>query len=302
MKGSSKLVVTVTGEDLSSLMGLHGVHRATLPRNDAGPARADDPGQVCRLRGDPRRRAGGRAGYPRPDREDPDPERDRPGIHPATGQGVGYVFYIEPGPVPGTSQAYWGPQVRIGIPQPRLNVNMDAWTNVDSLSSGTSRSPRCCRSCSSRTRSTRVDLPDPDPVGESAQPAAGVAVPIPQQVEDMDDTANLTPAEALMRGMARAVETADVVTGEWHARCRCGTGRSCRPAARRGARRRAGLRRPALRREHAPTSIKLGEYKQSFTLKRNALISTSPVVRRPVPYWEAVHGDKGNSSANIAAR
>ena len=46
---------------------------------------------------------------------------------------AGYVFYVTPGPVPGTSQAYWGPQVRIGIPQPALNVNMDAWTNVESL-------------------------------------------------------------------------------------------------------------------------------------------------------------------------
>ncbi len=46
---------------------------------------------------------------------------------------AGYVFYIEPGPAPGTNTAYWGPQVRIGIPQPALNVNMDTWTNVESL-------------------------------------------------------------------------------------------------------------------------------------------------------------------------
>ena len=49
-------------------------------------------------------------------------------------QDVGYVFYLEPGPVPGTSTAYWGPEVKIGVPQPALNVNMDADTNVESLS------------------------------------------------------------------------------------------------------------------------------------------------------------------------
>ena len=46
---------------------------------------------------------------------------------------VGYVFYVEAGPVPGTSIAYWGPEIKVGVPQPALNVNMDAHTNVESL-------------------------------------------------------------------------------------------------------------------------------------------------------------------------
>src|SRR6185312_13683021 len=46
----------------------------------------------------------------------------------------GYVFYLDPGPLPGVSRAYWGPQVKFGIPQPALSVNMDTWTNVESLS------------------------------------------------------------------------------------------------------------------------------------------------------------------------
>ncbi len=48
-------------------------------------------------------------------------------------QEVGYVFYLVPGPLPGVSQAYWGPQMRFGIPQTALNVNLDTWTNVESL-------------------------------------------------------------------------------------------------------------------------------------------------------------------------
>ena len=27
----------------------------------------------------------------------------------------GYVFYIEPGPVPGTNIAYWGPEIKVGV-------------------------------------------------------------------------------------------------------------------------------------------------------------------------------------------
>jgi hypothetical protein len=45
----------------------------------------------------------------------------------------GYVFYIDPGPVPGMSTAYWGPEIKVGLPQPALNINMDAYTNVESL-------------------------------------------------------------------------------------------------------------------------------------------------------------------------
>ena len=46
---------------------------------------------------------------------------------------VGYVFYLDPGPAPGTNMAYWGPQIKVGTPQPALNINMDAHTNVESL-------------------------------------------------------------------------------------------------------------------------------------------------------------------------
>ena len=49
-------------------------------------------------------------------------------------QDAGYVFYLEPGPLPGMSRAYWGPEIRIGIPQPPLTTGMDALTNVEQLS------------------------------------------------------------------------------------------------------------------------------------------------------------------------
>jgi hypothetical protein len=47
---------------------------------------------------------------------------------------AGYEFYVTPGPAPGTNTAYWGPQVRIGIPQPALTVDMDDASNIDTLS------------------------------------------------------------------------------------------------------------------------------------------------------------------------
>ncbi|NEN97260.1 MAG: hypothetical protein F6K50_17525 [Moorea sp. SIO3I7] len=46
----------------------------------------------------------------------------------------GYVFYITPGPAPGTNTAYWGPPKRLGLPQSALSVNMGSNTNVESIS------------------------------------------------------------------------------------------------------------------------------------------------------------------------
>src|SRR5579884_2955394 len=48
-------------------------------------------------------------------------------------QDAGYVFYVDPGPLPGQSIAYFGPDIRIPVPQPSLNINMDALTNVESM-------------------------------------------------------------------------------------------------------------------------------------------------------------------------
>jgi hypothetical protein len=49
---------------------------------------------------------------------------------------AGYEFYVTPGPVPGSNTAYWGPQIRVGIPQPALTIDMDHASNLDTMSFG----------------------------------------------------------------------------------------------------------------------------------------------------------------------
>jgi hypothetical protein len=46
----------------------------------------------------------------------------------------GYDFYVTPGPVPLFNTAYWGPPVRLGVPQRALSVNLGHHTNVQQLS------------------------------------------------------------------------------------------------------------------------------------------------------------------------
>ncbi len=190
---------------------------------------------------------------------------------------AGYVFYIQPGPLPGMSQAYWGPQVRVGIPQPSLNVNMDAWTNVESLSFSYQPQSSVTPIVFIQDQTTGVPLPIPIPPVTPFNPPLGLAVPVPQQFLQLEATANRSPAEALMLGMAEAVKNADVVTGN-------GTldvvryGQVLRARSLVGVRG-AGLAFDGMHYVDSVThNLKPGEYKQTFVLKRNALIADVPVV------------------------
>jgi hypothetical protein len=190
---------------------------------------------------------------------------------------AGYVFYLEPGPLPGTTQAYWGPQIKVGVPQPALNVNMDAWTNVESLNLHYEPQNAVLPLVFIQDQTTKVVLPLPIPPITPLNPPLGVVVPVPQKIEELEDTAKLSPAQAIMVGMARASETADVVSAD-------GSLDVLRYGQILKARQLIGLRGAGLSFdglyyvESTKHQIKLGEYKQSFTLKRNALVSNLPVV------------------------
>ena len=190
---------------------------------------------------------------------------------------AGYVFYIDPGPLPGVSRAYWGPQVKIGIPQPALNVNMDAWTNVESLSFQYEPQNSVLPIVFIQDPTSKVNIPIPIPPVSPFNPPLGLVIPIPQTIEQMDNTAKLSPGQAIMRGIARATETSDVVTGE-------GTLDVLRYGQILNARQLVGVRGAGLGFDglhyvqKTTHRMKLGEYKQTFTLKRNGIISNVPVV------------------------
>jgi hypothetical protein len=190
---------------------------------------------------------------------------------------VGYVFYLTPGPLPGMTQAYWGPQVRIGTPQPALNVNMDAWTNVESLSFRYQPQASVLPVVYIQDPFTGVPVPMAIPTVTPFNPPLGLVVPEPQHIEYLKGTAKRSTAEALMLGIAEAVKHADVVTGN-------GTLNVDRYGQVLRARSLVGVRGagPAFDGMHYVDScthnLKPGEYKQSFVLKRNALIAGLPVV------------------------
>jgi len=195
----------------------------------------------------------------------------------ALAQEVGYVFYMVPGPLPGMSQAYWGPQIRLGLPQTALNVNLDTWTNVESLNFRYEPQNSVLPIVFIQEPISKMTIPIPIPPVTPFNPPLGAFVPVPQKIEQLTETAKLNPAQALMRGFARSVATADVMTGE-------GTLDVMRYGQPLRARSLVGVRGAGLPWDgmhyvdSATHRIKPGEYKQSFVLKRNALVTNTPVV------------------------
>jgi len=191
---------------------------------------------------------------------------------------VGYVFYVEAGPVPGTSIAYWGPEIKVGVPQPALNVDMDAHNNVETLNFRFDGQSATLPIVFIQNEQTKVPIPIPIPAGANPlNPPLGAIPPFPSRVEMMNDTANKTPAQALMLGLARASKASEAVTG---------TGsldvlRYGRPLKARGL---VGVRGASVAFDglyfvkEVKHKLKRGEYKQDFTLTRNGLVSTVPAV------------------------
>ena len=190
---------------------------------------------------------------------------------------VGYVFYVDPGPVPGTSVAYWGPQIKVGIPQPALNVNMDAFTNVESLGFSFNASGATLPVVFIQNKESKISIPIPIPPITPLSPPLGVIPPLPSRLEFLNDTAKLSPMAAVAKGLALAAESADAVTGTGSLDV-LRYGRILKPRGLVGVRG-AGLAYDGLYYVQSVThDLKRGEYKQQFTLTRNALVSITPVV------------------------
>jgi hypothetical protein len=190
---------------------------------------------------------------------------------------VGHVFYIEPGPAPGTNVAYFGPPIKLGIPQPALNIDMDAHTNVQSLNFRFETAETSLPVVMIQNQLTRAPIPLPIPRLNPLQPPLGL-IPAPiTNVTVLRDTARLSPPAALARGVAAASRSQDAVAGN-------GTLDVLRYGRVLRARQLVGVRGAGLAFdglyyvEQATTTIKPGEFKQDFNLSRNGIVSTTPVV------------------------
>lgn len=195
---------------------------------------------------------------------------------------VGYVFYIEPGNIPGLNTAYWGPEIKIGAPQLDLRVNMDADSNVDSLSFTFDGFSKTLYVVLIQERFTKLPIPIPVPDITPLNPPMGIRPPVPLKIEPMRGLASFTPVQAAIAALAKASKSSDVITGSGTLDVlRYGTLLKARHLVTVQG---AGLAYDGLYYVRSVThSIKRGEFKQKFQLSRNALIPFPRIPLPPVP-------------------
>ncbi len=190
----------------------------------------------------------------------------------------GYVFYIEPGPLPLQSIAYFGPDIRIPIPQPALNVDMDADTNVESLSfslDGLAKKTTVMFLYDPATRKIPIPIviPDLNPL----HPPLGLRPTPPARITFAEDTTRLSPTEAAKRAFGIMMQSADAISGSGSLNV-ASYGLPLR------ARMLVGVRGAGIAYDgyyyvdSVSHSIKPGEYKQNFQISRDGLITQTPVV------------------------
>ncbi|MBX3713139.1 MAG: hypothetical protein KF800_14355 [Lysobacter sp.] len=191
----------------------------------------------------------------------------------------GFVFYVEPGPLPGQSIAYMGPNIRIPVPQPALNVNMDAHTNVESMSFSLDGLAKETMVVTINDPVTgRIPIPLPIPGISIFQPPLGARPTLPSKLvfskTEGGKSTQLTLKTVLGR-LLKGAANAITVSGSLDVLRYGHVLRSKMMVGVRGA----GLAYDGLYYVDSVThKIKRGEYKQSFQLSRDGLISLTPKV------------------------
>ena len=196
---------------------------------------------------------------------------------------VGYVFYVEPGPVPGMNIGYWGPEVKVGIPQRALTINLDAQTNTDALSFTYDGLSKTLYILFIQELISKAPIPIPIPDITPLNPPLGAKPPLPLHVKfitnepDQNGTAKYSPIQAALIGLAKAAKGSDVISGT-------GSLDVLRYGGVLQPRKLVGVRGAGIAYDgyyyvkSVTHNIKHGEYKQSFALSRNALIPTTSSV------------------------
>ncbi|MEM4988047.1 hypothetical protein V8G57_11680 [Collimonas sp. H4R21] len=187
----------------------------------------------------------------------------------------GAVFYLDPGPTPGKSLAYYGPDLSkmFGGPQPALSINFDASSNIDALSFSYDGTLATQYLVTIIEPNSKIPIPIPVPNLDLFKAPLAAHAPTPLRSQQLRPTANQNPAGAALAGLAALFLSADVVSGSGQLDVmRYGRIFKARQlAAVRGAGRYYDGKYYVKSVTH---NIKRGEYKQSFTLSRGGLGSS----------------------------
>jgi hypothetical protein len=180
-----------------------------------------------------------------------------------------HEFYVTPGPAPGTNTAYWGPQIRFGLPQPTLTLDMDHAGNVEALSFSADGNAAELRIAHVKVAGFSVPVPMPNV--SLLKPPLALRPLVPTKYK-LIETDRLTLPEVMMAALT-GPGAADPISAQGS----LDVARYGRPMDARSlvAVRGAGLAHDGLWYVRSVTStLGRGSWKQSFQLSRDGLVSS----------------------------
>lgn len=194
-------------------------------------------------------------------------------------QEVGAVFYLDVGPQPGTSMAYWGPDISrlFGGMQPALSINFDATSNIDSLSFSYDGTMATQYLVTIIEPNTKIPIPIPLPNIDILKPRLAAQAPPVLKTLQLTPIADEDPVKGALIALGKLFDTADVISASGQLDVlRYGHVFKVRQlAAVRGA---SDYYDGQYYVKSVTHNIKRGEYKQSFTLARGGVGSSVSTV------------------------
>ncbi len=196
----------------------------------------------------------------------------------ALAEQAGYIFTIDPGPVPGVSKAYWGPEIRLGVPQAALNAGLDGpHDNVTALNFTFDKERKELPVVFVQEPYSKAPIPIPIPDVTPLNPPLGLVPPLPPKLTFLTDTAKRNPLSAVMEGIAYAGRHSDSVFASGSLDV-VRYGRALRAGQLVGVRGAGDAFNGLYYVTSVTHQLRRGSFTQSFALARNALLSTLPVV------------------------
>lgn len=189
---------------------------------------------------------------------------------------AGYVFHLIPGPAPGQSLAYWGPEVQVPVPEPALTLGAGLANNVAQLSFTHATQQHALPLIQLKVDKSAVSFPLPD-TGPLRAPLTAAPQPAVRTTRFTDDEGKTDPLRAIGAAVAQAARSSDNVTGSGQLDVR-EYGRLLRPRAI------VGVRGMSLSYDglyfvsRVSTELRRGRCTQSFSLKRSGAFPIGPRV------------------------
>jgi len=192
---------------------------------------------------------------------------------------VGAVFYLDPGPQPGQSTAYWGPDITtlFGGTQSALSINLDANTNVDSLSFSYDGTLATQYLVTIIEPNTGIPIPIPVPNINLLKPTLAQSQATPLKTQQLTPLSGEDPIKAALIALGKLMTSSEAITGSGELDVlRYGQVFKVRQRA---AVRGAGQYYDGEYYVKSVThTIKRGQYKQSFNLARGGVGSSVSTV------------------------